>query len=452
MNTQPYNEQNELGKKEILPLFIKYALPSIGTMLIITIYVVIDGIFISRGIGEVALGAVNLVIPVPIFGYALVAATAVAAGIMISINLGQKKQKEATRIFATLNGINTLISIVIMGVGFLFTPQLVDLLGATNETHQYAVDYLTVTLYFLFFMALQENFAIIVRNDGNPNLSLYGILIGAALNIPFDYLAIFVFEWGVQGAALATGLSQVIGCLVLTTHFFSKKRQVQLSIFRIDFRIAKKIFASSVSIFLSSVGLSLTILLMNILASKFFGTMGLAAFGVITFLTMILDVIFVGISMALQPIISFNHGIGSSHRIKESWVIGAVTSLIMSLVLISILSVFADYFVGVYVTQKMELLDFTVTALIIFLPRYIFMGINMVNLIYLQSIEEHKKATILSIIRIALLIPLAYGLPLLFGDSGIWAVIGAAELLALLITPLLLNRQNQQSFLQTGAE
>ena len=191
---------NELAERNINSLFWKYVLPSIAMMIITSVYFITDSIFIGRGVGPEALAAVNLIIPFMMTANSIGMSLAIGASILISIYLSRKQFEKANNIFSNIFVINTLLAVFFIIVALLFSEKIVFLLGATPETAQLAVSYLSIILYFIFFFTMQMTLANVVRNDGNPNLAMYSTIAASILNIPLDALFIFKFGWGNSGS------------------------------------------------------------------------------------------------------------------------------------------------------------------------------------------------------------------------------------------------------------
>lgn len=421
----------DLGQDKITSLFWKYAIPSVSTMLIMSIYFVVDGIFISRGVGSEALAAVNLCVPVTLIANAVTLSIAIGASIIISIFLSRREYKRSNNVFSILILTNVSIAVIFTIAGLFFSEDISFMLGANEEVLTLTQTYLSVILYFLIFFTLQCTLSTVVRNDKNPNLALVGSIFGSVINIPLDALFIFVFRMGVFGAAFATGLSQVTGLLILLTHFVFKKGDLRFQIPSIEFDILRRIFSNSAPIFISLIAAGTFMTIMNISASKYYGTSGISAYAVVGGISMFLMMVVVGISQTIQPLVSYNHGIGNKKRVKQIVYYAFFVGLIVCLVIMVGIFIFAEKLVGIYINPIAEhtLAQLTIQALRIYSLSFIFAPISLIYISYLQSIEDNKSAMIINFLR-SLVVPvtIAYILPQVFGGIGIWLLIPCTEL------------------------
>ncbi|MBN1184162.1 MAG: MATE family efflux transporter [Bacteroidales bacterium] len=427
---------DELVEKNINSLFWKYTIPSIAMMLILSAYFITDSIFIGRGVGSEALASVNLTIPFMMIANSIGMSLAIGASIIISIYLSQKQYEKANKIFSNIFLINTVLAFIFMIVGFLFSDQIVLLLGATPDTVQLAVDYLSIILYFIFFFTMHMTLTSVIRNDGNPNLAMYATIMSSLLNIPLDALFIFKFGWGVKGAALATGLAQVTGVAVLLFHFILKQGRLKFTLPKFNFKEDNKIFINAIPIFIGNIFLPVSMFLMNNVAARTYSTLGISAFAIVNNISMFIFSIIIGISQGIQPIISFNFGQNKVNRMIKTLWLGIGNSLLVIVFLIVSILVFSEQIIGIYSSGKMDasLMNLTKEAIRIYVWGYVFLGSNFLFASYFQSIEFAKSATVINILRTTIiLIPVAFLISLLLPDTFIWAIIMASEMITLIV-------------------
>lgn len=420
----------DLESGNIKALFWKYALPSMAMMIIMSVYFIVDAIFIGRGVGNEALGAVNLIIPMMIITNSLTMSLAIGASIVISIYLSKKNYKKANNAFVNVVVINTVISLIFTILGLCFSKQIAVLLGATPDTVGMVVEYLSIILYFIFFFNMQATLSSIIRNDGNPNLAMIATIVSCLINIPLDALFIFGFKWGITGTALATGLSQFIAVTVLSFHFILKKGDLRFSYPKFRFRDNKKIFINAVPIMLGNIFLPVSMFLMNHIASKTYGTLGLSAFAIISSISVFIIMALNGVAQGIQPIISFNYGQKQLPRIKDTLRLGIKNGLIIVLLLTLGLYFFSDQIIGLFTTSGINspLFKLTKEALHVYMLGFVFIGFNSILASYFQSIEHVKNAIIINTLRaIVLLIPVSMLIPLLLPNKYIWSTVLISE-------------------------
>ncbi|MGL5000484.1 MAG: MATE family efflux transporter, partial [Cetobacterium sp.] len=203
--------------------FISYAIPSVFAMFVSSLYVIIDGIFVGRGVGSLALGAVNLVMPISILFFGIASMFAVGGGTLISESFGNGNIKKGISIFRETLLFLFILSFILSGTFFLFSKEIITFLGASESILDLANTYLKYYVIFCIPNIIGISLSSFIRNDNNPKLAMIATVSGAALNIILDYVFIFIFEWGIKGAAIATGLGQILTVLVILLHFLLKK-------------------------------------------------------------------------------------------------------------------------------------------------------------------------------------------------------------------------------------
>lgn len=428
-------QARELIERDLRPLFWKYALPSITMMLIMSIYFLVDAIFIGRGVGSDALGAVNLIIPFMILSNSLTMSLAISASIIISIYLSKKLFRKANNTFTNIIIINSIISTLFTSMGLIFSNKIALLLGATPDIIGMVVEYLSIILYFIFFFTMQATLTSIIRNDGNPNLAMFATILGSLINIPLDALFIFGFGWGLKGAALATGLSQVTAVVILSLHFVLKKGHLRFVFPVFDFKEDKIIFINAIPIMFGNIFLPISTFLMNTIASRTYGTLGISAYAIVATITMFIISIFNGIAQGIQPIISFNHGQNQAVRIKGVLMLGIKNMIIFGIIFIALIILLTDQIISLFTTESITspLFKLTRTALRVNMLGFVFIGFNSILASYFQSIQHIRRATIINTFRtFIILIPVSLLIPVL-PDKYIWSTIVVSEILSFAI-------------------
>ena len=288
--------------------FYAYVIPSIGSMLVTSLYVVVDGIFVGQGIGTNALAAINIAGPYIMAIIAVSMMITVGVATMCGINLGKKDVKTANTFFMTSMKLIIGLSLTVTVLSFLFPMQIARLFGASDLLVVDTAIYLKYFVLFGIFFCSAMALAAFVRNDGDPKLAFWGMISGGIANIFLDWLFIFPLHMGIVGPAIASGLGQTLSCLVLLTHFWRKKGVL---------RVAKQPFAGAdvheivkrgTPEFMNQLFQPITVLCYNLLALHFFGEIGVAAFSVVYYVLTITVSVFIGLSQGVQPLISRSFG------------------------------------------------------------------------------------------------------------------------------------------------
>lgn len=430
-----------LGSQSVSKSFFQYFLPTLFGMMLMSVNIVIDGIFVGNGIGAIALASVNIAVPV----FSVIISIALLIGIggatLYSMAMGENNPQRAKEYFTTSIFLTTIVTIVVSGISYLNVESLARLFGANEETLAYVIDYMSVLLISALIFAFEVVLSIFVRNDGAPNLAMAGLIVAALLNIVLNYWMIFILQWEVFGAALATTIATGIGALVYTIHFFNKGSGLKLTKFTWNWKTMKDISSIGFPSFLSEAGIGVFVMGYNIAMAYYIGTSGLAAFSVINYLHTFMFFAFIGIGSTIQPMISFYYGAKRYHSISDTVKIAERTGFTLGLLFIGAGFFGADYLVAIFGIESQEIFKMTTVGLKLFFLGYLFMGVNFVYMTYYQSIGRIKPSIIITLARgfILLIITLLI-LPYFFGINGIWLSLPVTEALVAIFLLLFVRK------------
>lgn len=421
--------ENNLLKDDLKPIFLKYLIASVGGMLGTALYVLADTLFVANGIGSEGLTALNISIPMMNVFNGLGLLFGIGGATAISISKGQKREDEINQIFTLSVGMSVVAGIIFTLLGAFFLDDICRLLGASGEILVMSKDYLGVIMTFSIVFLLNSTMTIFIRNDGAPGLAMWGMLAGTISNIALDYIFIFVFNWGMWGAAFATALAPIISLSILSTHFIRKKNTVKIQWSVPKKHIIKRIFGNGMSSFITELSAGVVIFAFNIAILGLIGDIGVAAYGIIANLSLICIAIFTGIGQALQPISSINYGAGKKERVRETLKLALIAGAIFGVVFFAIGMIFPGALAAIFNKDNdPELARITINGIYIYFICFIFMGVNTVMVSYLQSIEKSRLATIISLARgLGLVIVGLIVLTKLFGINGVWLTMPFAE-------------------------
>ncbi|GIN57292.1 MATE family efflux transporter [Lederbergia ruris] len=423
-------------------LFRKYLIPSLFGMMLMAINILIDGLFVSHGVGEKGLAGVNIAVPI----YSVILSVSLWIGMggatLYSIALGQSNQHRAKKIFTHSIILAIMTTGLIIGFCLLFEQPLAYLFGANDAIISYVVDYLHIILLFGIVFVLENILSIFIRNDGNPTLAMTGLIVTAVVNIILNYLFIFIFHWGVKGAAYATVIGTFIGILVLLTHFLTKKKQLGFVHTKLDLSILKNIFSIGFPSFIVEGSTAVMMVAFNITFSHYVGETGVVAYAVVNYMHTVFLMLFIGIGAALQPITSYHFGAKLYQRMKQFVRIAMITGFGLGIAVFIVGLVGKGVIIDLFGIDIPEIIDYTKIGIVYFFAGYLFLGINMVFVEYYQSIKNIRIATWIILSRsFILFIPLLWIFPNLFGSNSIWLVFPVAEGLTVLIMYLALKNK-----------
>ncbi|AXI00151.1 MATE family efflux transporter [Sporosarcina sp. PTS2304] len=411
-------------------IFLRYLIPSTIGMLLMAINIVADGIMVGHRLGADALAGIGIAVPAFTIFFALSLWIGIGAATKYSMAMGAKDTASARTIFTHAILSIFLFTLVIGIIAFLFRNPLAYALGANETTFPYVADYLWVILLFGFVITVENTFSIFVRNDGAPNLAMIGLATTSIINIILDYVFLFVLDYGVKGAALATIIASFIGMIVLLTHFFKKNNNLKL----IRFSFNKKIFLAILFIgfpsFLSEVGISVFTISHNIAFERMAGTEGVAAFTILNYVHSVMLMLFIGMGGAIQPLISYYHGSRNYERQRATMKMALLTALLAGVFFFFISQITAGSIVSIFGDFPQEVRDMATTGITLFFIAYLFTGSNLVMMTYYQSVGIVRMATWITASReIIVMLLFLLVLPHFFGIYGIWLSIPASELL-----------------------
>lgn len=401
--------------------FLKYALPSALAMFISSLYTVIDGIFVGQGVGDSALAAVNIVLPFTVMLFGLASMFAIGGGALVSKNIGAKENEKAVKVFRQVFKFLLLISIAISLICIIFTNQIVTILGATDTLKELAVDYLRYYALFCIPNLIGIVLNSFVRNDGRPKLAMVSTVAGAITNIVLDYVFIFVLALGIKGAAIATGLGQIVTVAILLPHFLKKKGVLTFGNIKLDMEIIKEFCIIGFPSFFAQVSYSVIVLQYNISLVNAAGEMALSAYSIINYITTNIYMILYGVTLGVQPLISYNYGRKDKKSMLGFFKITCIATFIVSTVSIILCFVFGRSIITIFTSDK-KIIEMSYTALKIMVFSYYSIGLNLNTLVYYQAIEKTKFSNIICLFRSIVFLPI--GLIILgkiFGINGIWA-------------------------------
>lgn len=436
-----------LGKDKINKLILAFSIPCVISMLINSVYNIVDQIFIGKGVGTLGNAATNVIFPLIIIFNATAGLIGNGAAANLSLRLGEGKKKEASKSIGQAITLTLLISVLLAILSYIFLPQLVYLFGCTKNVYKYAVDYGRIIILGAPFMITYSSLSSIIRADGSPKYSMIMLVIGAILNIILDPIFIFIFNLGVKGGAIATVIGQ-IASFIIAIAYIKKIKSVKLE--KEDFKInkdVKKILALGLSSFITqSIVLILFVFMNNVMTrygklSKFGSDIPLSVYGVISKINSLFISTVLGTSIGVQPIVGFNYGAGNELRVKETLRKVLTINFIVGIFFNILFVLFPKQIAGIFISKTDPnyklFLEFAVLMCHSFLLVCSLNALEMTTSITIQSLGKVKKSTLVTFIRqIILLIPISLLLASVF-KKGIYGILYAgliSDILCFIIT------------------
>lgn len=408
----------DLGKEKINTLLLSFAIPCVISMLINSVYNIVDQIFIGKGVGTLGNAATNVIFPLVIIANAISGLIGNGASANLSLRLGEKKEDEAKKCIGSAITLTIIVSIVFSIIIYLLLPNLVYLLGCTENVYHYALDYGRIILIGAPFMITYSAIASIIRADGSPKYSMILLVVGAIINIILDPILIFTFNMGVKGGAIATVIGQIVSCIMALV-YIPKIKSVKLekSDFKLDKSITRTLGLGLSSFITQATVLALFVFMNNIMTkygatSKFGSDIPLSVYGVISKINSLYISTILGISIGSQPIIGFNYGAGNYSRVRETLKKVLVINMIVGIIFNTIFFLFPTELAGIFISKTDPSYDLFMEFAVLMCRSFLLVCclnfLEMTTSIVVQSLGNVKKATAVSFIRqIILFIPIA---------------------------------------------
>jgi len=434
---------SELATKNVKKLMLEYSAPAIAAMLTSSLYNIIDSIFIGQGVGPLAIAGLAITMPIMNLSAAFGAMVGVGGGTLTSIRMGQQDIESATRVLSNVIIMNILFGVLFSIFGIIYIDDLLYLFGASDQTISYAKDFMFIILLGNPITHLYLGLNDVIRYSGYPQKSMYITISTVIINIILAPIFIFVFDWGIRGAALATVISQTVAFVVEIIHFASPNSFIR---FRKEFmKFSKKICGDIISIgmapFVMNVCNCVIVILINNQLLKYSGDMAVGAYGIVNRLIMLFVMLVMGINRGMQPIAGFNFGAQIYSRVRSILrftIIMAVTVTTFAF----IIGESIPYYLTRMFTDDEELIEKSIIGFRITVSLFPIVGFQMVASNFFQSIGKAKMAIIVSATRqMIFLIPLLILLPPILGSDGVWWSMPISDGISTIVAFFLLKKE-----------
>ena len=432
-----------LGTESIGKLLMQYAVPAIIAMTASSLYNMVDSIFIGHGVGTMALSALALTFPLMNLGAAFGALVGVGAATLISVKLGQKDYDTAQRVLGNVFVLNILLGLAFTVIVFPFLNPILYFFGGSDETVEYARQFMEIILLGNVVTHLYLGLNAVLRASGHPKQAMYATIATVAINTILAPIFIFMFDWGIRGAAIATVSAQVIALLWQLKQFNNANELLHFrrGIFRLKRKIVFDSLAIGMSPFLMNLAACLIVILINQGLKKYGGDLAIGAFGIVNRLVFIVVMIVMGLNQGMQPIAGYNFGAKLYDRVNKVLKLTIIYATCVTTFgsLVGMLA--PNLVVGIF-TSDAELTELSATGLRITVMFFPIIGFQMVTSNFFQSIGMAGKAIFLSLTRqMLILLPCLLILPHFFGVAGVWYSMPVSDLLASLIALVMLVYQ-----------
>ncbi len=435
---------DELRDANIGRLMFKYFVPAFVGVFVNALYNIVDRIFIGQGVGAEALSGISVIFPVMLIMMGFGMLIGIGTGVYVSINMGKKDMNRAEQTLGTGFALMVIVSVIIMVVTYLLKEPILRSFGSTEETFQYANDYLNIILAGTPFMVVGFSLNNVIRSEGNARIAMMSMIISAGTNIILDPIFIFWLGMGVKGAAWATVISMFVLMVWVLIHFRGGRSVIKLKNknVRVNWGILVEIVAIGMAPFTMQIANSFVQGLLNKKLIVYGGDLAVGAMGIINSVVSLVIMAIVAINMASQPIIGFNYGAKSAERVKEALRLSLIAATIIAVGAFVFIETIPGSIVRLFNSDSRELYDISVHGLRLVILALPIVGFQVVASHFFQAVGKAKIAMFATLFRQVIgLIPLLFILPEYWGITGIWLAYPIADTMAAIAVSVLLVRE-----------
>jgi putative MATE family efflux protein len=434
---------NELGTEKISKLLIKQAVPATIGILVMSLNMIVDTIFVGQWIGVLAIAAITVVLPIAFLISSIGMGIGIGGSSIISRALGANHSEKAFLTFGNQISLTLILAIIFVTLGNIFSVPILNLFGAKGTILPIASEYFAVIIYGVPFLAFAMMGNPVIRAEGKPKFAMYAMMIPAVLNVLLDILFIKVFNWGMWGAGLATSLSYASCGIYILSFFLSSKSELKIipKNFKLNLNIVKEIFALGGVSIVRQGAISVLMIVLNYSLFTYGGEISIAVFGIINRVMMFSLSPVLGVSQGFLPVAGFNIGAEKNDRVKETIKTSIYFGSILGTIIFIGILLFKEQIIWIFTNDATLLQETPNAMLIVFLVTPV-VTMQLIGSAYFQAAGKALPALILTLLKQGIfLIPLAYILPMYFGVLGVWWSFPIADILSTIITVFVLKRE-----------
>ena len=440
-------EQDQILSQEFnFASLFKFTAPSIFVFVFISVYQMVDGLFIENYVGEMAISAINLYFPIISLFIAVGLMLGTGGNAVIVKKVGEGRTKEAGQTFSRVITFTLIVGIVLTAVTLIFADPIMRLCGATDGNIEYLRPYYLTMSSFSLAILFQSELGILVIGEGKTEVAAVVIMIGGVLNCVLDYVFMGKLGMGIEGAAIAT----VIGycsTIVYAVWFYiiARKSSYHLEWAKPDLKETGFICFNGSSDMVSSLAEGVTILFLNHQVFRFYGLEGVSALTVVTFVQVLIGMVFMGYVSAVEPVLSYHYGSGNTEMRKKIYRLSIIWSLLIGVFLIAVLFLFRNQIIGIFFPRDSRFFEIAKEGYLISLPACLFIGINVFGSGLFTAFSNGLVSQMLSLVRTFIVLTACiYLMPVLFGGIGVWIAWPIAEAFSFIVTIVVLNRYRRR--------
>ncbi|SHI07150.1 Na+-driven multidrug efflux pump [Sporobacter termitidis DSM 10068] len=387
------------GIKGIGREYIRFVVPSVIAMMISSVYIIIDGVFVGQGIGETALAAVNIVFPFIFLTMALTLLIAIGGANVYSFYKGSGDMAKANNVFCQCVALLIALGLLLGIPSFVFRRELGLLLGANSDILPYVTAFLAWAAPLQLLQSLTLGVSVFIRNDDAPGLVMAGTIAGSLVNVVLEYIFIMRLHKGIEYTVIANNIAMLVQGLIFAARFVFRKGQLTLALPRFRGFDLKRIFANGVSTFLMELSQSTVAYSFNLALIHSHGTQGVASYAIVTYICAIVYSVMIGVSQGAQPLMSRSHGGGDEKTVYRVYKMGVRTNIAASTAFLILCLILGKGMAALFQSGNSGLTDSAAHMLRLFTPGYIMIGLTLMNILYFQTTERDRYSTVVALLR-----------------------------------------------------
>lgn len=410
-------------------------------MVFLSLYTIIDGVFVSRFVGQDALSAINITVPLMTLTWGVAVMFATGGSAIVAKKFGENKALEGKQNFSLIVVTSVIIALIMTVLELLFLTPIMKALGATETLLPYCYQYGFIITLFTPFSILKSLFDYFMVTANNPKLGLINTVIGGITNVILDYLFIVVFKMGIAGAALATGIGLLIPSIIGLIYFLNQKNYLHFVKPELDWSIIIKSATNGSSEMVTNLSTGVTTLLFNLMMIKYLGVDGVAAMTIILYAQFLLISVYLGFASGAAPLISYSYGEQNSEELKKLIRYSYRFILVASILTFGVSLILAPYIIQIFTDPTSTVYDITLNGFNIFSISFLLVGINIFASSMFTAFSNGKISVLISSLRTLILVIIGIiVLPMFFGVNGIWLTIPFAEIMTIFFSIFLTKK------------
>ena len=421
-----------------------FTTPTMMMMVFLSLYTIIDGIFVSRFVGQSALSAINITLPLICLTYGVAVMLATGGSAIVAKKFGEGKSLEAKQNFSLIVGFSVLLSLILMMIELLCMPTILNWLGATENLYSYCYEYGILITLFVPMAMLKSLFEFFMITANQPKLGLINTVIGGVTNIILDYVFIAVLDLGIAGAALATGIGMTIPSVIGVIYFMNQKNYLHFTKPNLDFKVILQSMANGSSEMVTNLSTAVTTLLFNLMMIKYLGENGVAAMTIVLYAQFLLMSVYLGFASGAAPLISFSYGENNTNQLKRLINYSRRFIFVASIVTFALALLLASTIIKIFTGGETEVYHITLSGFRLFSLSFLPIGMNIFTSSMFTAFSNGRISALISVLRTLVLVIIGIIiLPVLFDLNGIWLTIPFAEFITLIISLYLTKRYSR---------